>query len=81
MIPNAPEKSVWLDIPDNCRMRGEFTGDHDIHLMFGNPDDGTNMLFERVALERFVQLANELLALPIPDDPKADMPRLHAPDA
>jgi hypothetical protein len=38
-----------------------------------------NVLFERPALERFVQLANELLAVKIPDDPKADLPRLHAP--
>lgn len=81
MIPNPPEKSVWLDIPEDCRMSGEFTGDRDIHLTFGNPSDGVDVLFERLALERFVQLANELLALPIPDDPKADLPRLHTPTA
>lgn len=79
MIPNAPEKSVWLDIPDSCRMRGEFTGDLDIHVMFGDPNDGVNVLFERPALERFVLLANELLAVPLPDDPKVDLPILTAP--
>lgn len=59
MIPNPPEKTVWLDIPEDCRIRGEFTGDLDIHVMIGNPSDGVNMLFERPALERFVYLANE----------------------
>lgn len=38
-----------------------------------------NVLFERPALERFVQLVNELLAVLIPDDSKADMPMIHAP--
>lgn len=79
MIANRPEKSVWLDIPGTCHMRGEFTGDDDIHVMFGDPSDGVDVLFERPALERFVQLATELLAVPVPDDPKADLPRLHAP--
>lgn len=40
MIPDAPEKSVWLDIPNTCRMGGEFTGDYDIQIMFGDPGDG-----------------------------------------
>ena len=25
MMPDAPDKSVWLDSSDTCRMRGEFT--------------------------------------------------------
>ncbi|MPZ84199.1 MAG: hypothetical protein GEV28_28880 [Actinophytocola sp.] len=61
MSSNPPEKSVWLDIPEDCRMHGEFTGDGDVHVVFGDLNDGANVLFERLALERFVQLANELL--------------------
>jgi hypothetical protein len=79
MSPNPPEKTVWLDIPEDCRIRGEFTGDLDIHIVFGSSSDGVEMLFERLALERFVHLANELLAVPLPDDPKADLPILTAP--
>jgi hypothetical protein len=79
MMPDAPDKSVWLDIPETCRMRGEFTGDYDIHVMFGDPRDGVNVLFERAALERLVRLGIDLLAVPIPDDPKAELPRLYAP--
>lgn len=74
MMPDPPQASVWLDVPEDCRMRGEFTGDRDIHVMFGNPDDGVNVLFERPALERFVEMANELLAVPLPDDLKAELP-------
>jgi hypothetical protein len=80
VIPNVPGKWVWLDIPDTCRMRGEFTGDHDIQISFGDPKDGANVLFERVALERFVRLASDLLSASIPADSKADLPTLHAPD-
>jgi hypothetical protein len=76
---NVPEKAVWLDISGDCQISGEFTGDYDVHVMFGDRQDGVEVLFERLALERFVQLANELLALPLPDDPTDDLPRLHAP--
>lgn len=79
MTTNRPEASVWLDIPDDCRMTGEFTGDYDLHIVFGDLKDGVEMLFERPALERFVKLANELLAVPVPDDPRADLPKLTAP--
>ena len=44
MIANRPKASAWIDIPGTCRMRGEFTGDHDIQVMFGDPDDGVNLL-------------------------------------
>jgi hypothetical protein len=82
MITDRPKASAWIDIPDSCPMRGEFTGDDDIQVMFGDPNDGVNVLFQRPALERFVQLANELLAVPIPeDDSKADLPKLYATDA
>lgn len=77
-MSNPPQVSVWLDVPDGCRMRAEFTGDRDIQITFGNPSDGANMLFEREALERFVNLASELLAVPLPEDWKADLPVLVA---
>jgi hypothetical protein len=66
---------------NSCHMCGEFTGDFDIHVMFGDPRDGVNVLFKRRALERFVQLAHELLAIPMPDDPRIDLPKLYAPAA
>jgi hypothetical protein len=78
-MSNPPQVSVWLDVPDDCRMQGEFTGDRDIHIIFGQFGSGQqNVLFEREALERFVTLANELLAMPLPDDRKADLPVLVA---
>lgn len=79
MTANIPSKAVWLDIPGDCHISGEFTGDYDIHVMFGGPRDGVDLLFKRIALERFVALATELLAVPVSDDPKAELPKLHAP--
>lgn len=77
-MKTPPQVSVWLDIPDDCRMQAAFTGDRDIHITFGEPTEGQNLLFEREALERFVKLANGLLAVPLPDDFKADLPVLVA---
>lgn len=79
MTTNKPEAAVWLDIPADCRMTGEFTGDFDLHVVFGDIKDGVEVVFERPALARFVTLANELLAVPIPVDPREDLPRLTAP--
>ncbi|MFC4856859.1 hypothetical protein [Actinophytocola glycyrrhizae] len=79
MTTSRPGAAVWLDIPEDCRMSGEFTGDHDLHIVFGDVKDGVEMLFERPALERFVKLATELLTLPIPVDPGEDLPRLRVP--
>jgi hypothetical protein len=73
---NPPQVSVWLDVPDGCRMQGEFTGDRDIHITLGQFGSQQNLLFERAALERFAKLANELLALPLPDNPRAALPVL-----
>ncbi len=75
---NSPQVSVFLDIPEGCRMQGAFTGDLDIQIRFGDPNDGAHVLFEREALERFVGLANTLLAVPVPEDRKAELPVLTA---
>jgi hypothetical protein len=76
---HVPSKSVWLEIPDACGMRGEVTSDLDFEFMFGGRNDGVELVFTRTALERFVTLANELLAAPISDDPRSELPRSEAP--
>ncbi|GAB3432378.1 hypothetical protein [Actinophytocola sediminis] len=75
MSPNPPEvASLVLDIPDDCRMRGEFTdvqqltGERDIRVVFGNSGDAIQLRFERPALVRLVQLSVNLLALGPGDD-------------
>lgn len=78
---NPPQVSVWLDVPDDCRMQGEFTGDRDIQIQFGGLHDGAHLLFEREALERFVTLATDLLAVPLPENWKAELPVLVSPAA
>lgn len=56
-LSNPPEVALWLSVPDNCRMRGDFeVGDHEA------PD--THLVFERDALEQFIELAQRMLAEP-----------------
>lgn len=73
-LSNPPEVALWLSIPDNCRMRADFeVGDNeapDIHVILGSNGDDTHLLFEREALERFVTLAQRMLAVP---DPRTQM--------
>lgn len=71
MRPASPETSVWLHIPGNCHMAGEFTSDRDIRMVFGNLADETSVVFERVALERFARMAHELLAVPVHNEEPA----------
>lgn len=78
MTSHKPGAAVWLDIPEDCRVSGEFTADYDLHIVFGDLRDGVEMQIQRPALERFVQVATELLAQPIPVDASEDRPGLHA---
>jgi hypothetical protein len=31
-MTNPPRASIWLDIPEDCQMRAEFTGEHDMQF-------------------------------------------------
>jgi hypothetical protein len=68
-MSNPPELSLWLSVPDDCSMRAGFdVGDHHrpvIHIKVGGVDDDVHLQFERQALERFVQLAQRTLAVPV----------------
>jgi hypothetical protein len=79
-MTNKPEAAVWLEIPEDCRISGRFNSHDVVHIVFGDLKDGVEMMIERLALERFVVLANELLAEPVPVDSNGDSPQLHAPD-
>ena len=72
-LSNPPQIALWLSVPDNCRMRGDFeVGDNeapDIHIMLGSIGDDTHLLFEREALERFIELAQRMLAIGHPHVP------------
>ncbi len=79
MMADRPHAAVWLDIPDSCQLRGKFTVDLDIQVMIGQPNDELNVIFERAALARFVGIANELLAVPAPEDPEVELPEVGSP--
>ncbi len=88
MSPNPPEvASLVLDIPDDCRMRGEFVelphlGDElSIRVLLGNSGDAVQVQFARTALKRLVGLAVDLLAVSHVDDPDYQAPVLLAEPA
>jgi hypothetical protein len=67
-VNNPPTVALWLNIPEDCQMRGDFEPsseiEPDIRVVLGDSADDTQLLFEREALERFVKLGQELLAVP-----------------
>jgi hypothetical protein len=78
---NCPVASIWLDVPEDCRIACQFTGDGDVQFTLGEWHEGQVVLFERPALERFVQLATALLEKPTPIDSKAPSVVLESPAA
>lgn len=68
MITHTPCAAVQVEIPNSCTIRGDFTADVDLRFVFGDPRDGMQVVFERPALERFLHLALDLLATPLPSD-------------
>ena len=88
MSPNPPEvASLVLDIPDDCRMRGEFVelphldDELSIRVLLGNSGDTVQVQFARTALKRLVGLAVDLLAVSHVDDPDSQAPVLLAEPA
>ncbi|OLF17931.1 hypothetical protein [Actinophytocola xanthii] len=75
-MAGEPHAAVWLDIPGSCQLRATFTGDMDVHVMIGQPTDELNILIARPALARLVEIAIELLAVPVPDNPETELPGL-----
>ena len=75
-MSQLPLVTIWFEVPDDCRMQGEIDGDHNLHITFGEMSADQNLIFRRQALERFVKLATELLAMELPDDVKAVLPVL-----
>jgi hypothetical protein len=86
MSPNPPEvASLVLDIPDDCRMRGEFIelphldDELSIRVVLGNSGDTVQVQFARAALKRLVGLAVDPLAVAHRnDDPDYRSPVLAA---
>lgn len=68
MIPTTTHTTVHVGIPNECAMQADFTPDIDLQFQFGEPGRGVQVTFERLALERFLHLALDLLAAPWPDD-------------
>lgn len=69
---------VYLEILEDCRMAATLTYGHDeIKFTLGDlSKEERTVVFERLALERFVQLASDALTLRLPKDTKIDPPVL-----
>ena len=81
-MSDRPEAALWLTIPDDCWMRGEFeVSDHtlpDIHILLGSNWDDKHLQFGREALERFVALAQRMLAIPVTSSGPAPLTHLES---
>ncbi|OLF11589.1 hypothetical protein BLA60_11625 [Actinophytocola xinjiangensis] len=78
-MSNPPRVTSWLEVPDDCRMEGMLDFHDELRFTFGAPTgDGQYLAFERPALERFVVLAQRVLALREPGEQRADRPTLVA---
>ena len=81
-MSDRPEAALWLTIPDDCWMRGEFeVGDQafpDVHILLGSDWDDKRLQFGREALERFVALAQRMLAIPVAPNAPHPLTRLES---
>lgn len=64
MNNNPPRVTSWLEILEDCRIEVVRDIDETLHFTLGNSEqDWQHIVFERPALERFVHLAQEVMAL------------------
>ncbi len=62
--------SATLDISNDCRMETRVHREPDIEFTFGTWEGSVELVFERYALERFLELATEALDAPVPANAK-----------
>ena len=62
--------SATMDISNDCRMETRVNREPDIEFSFGTWEGSVEVVFERYALERFVELASEALDARVPANAK-----------
>jgi hypothetical protein len=63
--------SATLDISNDCHMESRINREPEVEFTFGTWQGSVEVIFERYALERFVELATQALDARIPPDAKA----------
>ena len=58
--------SATLDISNDCCMESRVIREPDIEFTFGTWEGSVELVFERFALKRFVELATRALEAPVP---------------
>lgn len=71
--------SATLDISNDCHMESRINRATEVEFTFGTWEGSVEMIFERYALERFVELASRALESAAPPDPKAPPTLLISP--
>jgi hypothetical protein len=78
---NLPHVSSWLEVPEDCRMEATLDFGDELRFVFGNSGENRQYLaFDRPALEQFVRLAQDALALREPGNVSVDVAHV-APEA
>ena len=71
--------SATLDISNDCRMESRINRAPEVEFTFGTWQGSVEVIFERYALERFVELATQALEAQVPADAKAPPTMLISP--
>jgi hypothetical protein len=71
-IDHSVQLSSWVGIPVDAMMECRINPHRDFEFSVGTWQVGVELVFERRALQRFVELANRALAEPERGDPKAE---------
>jgi hypothetical protein len=69
-MSNSSQDVVWVPVPTNCRMVGEFEVGHRVpHITIMDGDRDVHLLLERDMLDRVMRLCQQMLAVPENNDP------------
>ncbi|GAB3456269.1 hypothetical protein GCM10027436_59230 [Actinophytocola sediminis] len=71
-VDHSVQLSSWVGIPIDATMECRINPHHDFEFSIGTWQVGVELVFERHALQRFVELANRALTQPEHADPKAE---------
>jgi hypothetical protein len=68
---------AYVEIYEECRLAVRLNYDDELVFTLGDPiKEDAGIVFDRAALERFVQLAANALKLTLPEDHKTNLPEL-----
>lgn len=67
---SSPMVGVYVKVPADCDVTYSYEVGGDVEILLGTLRDGYEIIFERAALARFVEVAQHALAAPVDPDRK-----------